>query len=101
MRVPCGRRRRRASPSQYQRAARLVAVRQSGAPGSPKGEPPKACCTCRRAFLQRNFTVGTAMPKSAAASACGIAWLPQQVEHLSRAAGRNRRIVFSFADSNE
>ena len=49
---------------------RLVAVRQSGEPGSSKGEPPRACCTRRRAFIQRNFTVGTATPSKAAASAC-------------------------------
>src|SRR5262249_5316019 len=47
-----------------------VAVRQSVEPGSSKGEPPSACCTCKRAFIQRNFTVRTATPKSAAAWAC-------------------------------
>ena len=54
------------------RGRRRVAVRQSGEPVSPKGAPPSACCTRRRAFIQRNFTVGTATPSSAAASACGI-----------------------------
>ena len=47
-------------------------INASGEPGSSKGEPPSACCTCRRAFIQRNLTVGTAMRSSAAASACDI-----------------------------
>ena len=48
------------------RAAR-VATCQSGEPASSKGEPPNACCTCRRAFIQRNFTVGTETSSKAAA----------------------------------
>jgi hypothetical protein len=44
--------------------------RVPGEPGSLRGEPPNACCTRRRAFVQRNFTVGPATPGSTAASAC-------------------------------
>ena len=51
---------------------RRVAVDQPGGAESSKGEPPSASCTCRRAIIQRTFTVGTAMPNKAAASACDI-----------------------------
>src|SRR5262249_38004928 len=63
-----------------------VAVRQARAPGSPTGGPPKACCTCRRAFSQRSFTVRTARPSSAAPAAAPPAQF--QDERLRR---KNRR----------
>ena len=63
---------RDARQSVSSRGRRLAVVRQSGEGVSSKGAPPSARCTHRRAFIQRNFTVGTAMPSSAAASACDI-----------------------------